>query len=186
MGNKFIAISEEEYNSFKHGEYIRKIGDLEEKIYKLEEEKLSIARSRAVVIEHSNLFTSPSYKIKILSEDTFENEMLEYLRNKDILHGVKFALNGDGVEFVEIGDKIFYRNKYSLRLRDELSDLCLEISRKKKEVEELNSQISILKSIVGKEVEEEETPEETETRKFNHFGDGFIRALKRKLKREKK
>lgn len=32
---KFIAISESEYNSFKHGEYERKIKELEEKMKNL-------------------------------------------------------------------------------------------------------------------------------------------------------
>lgn len=43
---KFIAISENEYNSFKHGEYERKIKELEGKIEKLKKVRIEFENEK--------------------------------------------------------------------------------------------------------------------------------------------
>lgn len=181
MEDKFIAISEDEYNLFKHSKYKRKIQELEIKILELEKEKIEIAKAKAVRLsDHID-------GIKLYSDSDFENEILNDIKNTEFRHvftentrmGRHF--NIESIDYIEINESKYYKNEYCEDLKIELSYLCREIKEKKEELSKIESQVKLLESIRDKEVEKEETEFETSNRKMNHLGDGFLRALFRKF-----
>lgn len=142
---KFIAISEDEYNSFKYGEYERKIKTLEQHIKDLEDEKIKIAEAKAIRLEITN---DPSIfnvkrKIKVLSDEAFENEILESIRNTPFSHIVSDI--GNFVDYVIVGDTTYYKNTWCEKLKNELAWLSSEIESLKKTKKDLQEKIDILK-----------------------------------------
>lgn len=145
MEQKFIAISESEYNSFKHGEYERKIKELEDKIAELEQENIKIAKAKAVRIEISEAysFNGHSTNITVYSDSNFENEILESIKNTELSHVVKLFTEKD--DFVKIGETYYYKNKWCEKLKSELKYLASKVKDLQEKRDELESEVKILK-----------------------------------------
>lgn len=145
---RFIAISEEEYNSFKHGEYERKIKSLQEKIDQLEKGKIDIAKAKAVRIE-TTTDDWPSGKcttIQVISNEKFEDDILESIRNTEFSHVFKTSLF-DSKEYVKIGDTCYYKNKWCEELKNELQRLSCQITELQKEKKELEDDVRMLNNV---------------------------------------
>ena len=144
---RFIAISEEEYNSFKHGEYERQIKSLEEKIEQLEKENIAIAKAKAVRLEitkeHGLATIKDTTKIQVISNEKFEDEILESIRNTEFSH-IVCQLGYDA--YVKIGDTCYYKNKWCEELKNELQRLSIHIERLQNEKKSLEEDVAILQA----------------------------------------
>lgn len=157
METKFIAISENEYNSFKHDEYERKIKELEDKIATLEKEKEDIAKAKAVRLEFSNagIYGKHQTTIAVYSDTNFENEILESIKNTEFKHivntapGVNLVFFEDA-DYIQVGDEFYYKNKWCDKLKNELFYLSSKIKALQKRKSDLESDIEILEHKIGK------------------------------------
>lgn len=142
---RFIAISEDEYNSFKHGEYERQIKFLEEKIEQLEKEKIDIAKAKAVRLEirkeHGLTTTKNTTKIQVISNEKFYDDILESIRNTEFSHIVSQFRND---EYIRIGNSYYYKNKWCEELKNELQRLSIQIERLQDEKKSLEEDVAIL------------------------------------------
>lgn len=146
---KFIAISESEYNSFKHGEYERKIKELEARINELESEKLKIAQAKAVRLETYSSFGCRSHTMitVLYSDEDFENEILNDIKNTELKHITKtdpcidFRKDRDYVVF---GDTTYYKNEWCENLKQELVSLSYQVESLEEKRDRLKFEIDLL------------------------------------------
>lgn len=146
---KFIAISESEYNSFKHGEYERKIKELEGKIKKLESEKIEIAKAKAVRLEthYSLCFNHHSSTVALYSDEDFENEILNDIKNTEFNHltNSTFSIGFDkDKDFIIVGDTKYYKNELCEEMKKEIRSLAYEIKSLEEKKDKLKFEVEIL------------------------------------------
>lgn len=146
---KFIAISESEYNSFKHGEYERKIKKLEEKIEKLEREKLEIAKAKAVRLETFSSFVCRSHSTitTMYSNDNFENEILNDIKNTELKHFVDTNFYIDfkkDKDYVVVNGVNYYKNELCENMKQEIRSLSYEIKSLEEKRDKLKFEVEIL------------------------------------------
>lgn len=150
---KFIAISEDEYNSFKHGEYEREIENLKEKIEELKKEKEEIAKAKGVILDI--IPYCGATKMKLISNENFENEILEAIKNTEFKHVVNDYIfcNHMGFykekDYVQIGDTYYYKNEWCEKIKDNLSLL----SRQVKSLEEKRDRLQIEVEILDRKID---------------------------------
>lgn len=152
MEQKFIAVSEEEYNSFKHGEYERKIKELQEKIKELEKEKIEIAKAKAVKLEKSNFgdFNKAISTVEVYSDSDFENEILNDIKNTEFKHVVEggtigiFGFFDKDKDYVQIGDNFYYQNEWCERIKENLRDLSSKVKDLEERRDKLAAQVEML------------------------------------------
>lgn len=152
MGQKFIAVSEEEYNSFKHGEYERKINDLQEKIEKLEKEKIEIAKAKAVRVEETNNLSWGISRttVEVYSDSGFENQILNSLKNTKFEHIFRRETIGlldysdKTDDYVQIGDTCYYKNEWCEKIKEKLTSLSSEVKSLEEKRDKLTAQVKML------------------------------------------
>lgn len=146
---KFIAVSETEYNSYKHGEYERKIRELQETISKLEDDKLKIAKAKAVRLETFSSFGCRSHStITILySNDNFENEILNDIKNTELKHFVDTNFYIDfkkDEDYVVVNGVNYYKNEWCEKMKQEISSLSYEIKSLEEKRDKLKFEVDVL------------------------------------------
>lgn len=145
---KFIAISESEYNSFKHGEYERKIRELQDKISKLEEEKMEIAKAKAVRLETFSSFGCRFHTTitKLYSNYDFEDDILNDIKNTELKHFVdaNLYIGFNKEDYVAVNGVNYYKNEWCEKLKQELSSLSYEIKSLEEKRDKLKFEIDIL------------------------------------------
>lgn len=153
---KFIAISEDEYNSFKHGEYEREIKRLKEQIQKLEKEKEEIAKGKGVILEITDSYSFGRTKtVKLISNETFENEILEAIKNTEFKHVVKdrtiglFGNFNKENDYIQIGDTYYYQNEWCEKVKRKMTLLSCEVKRLEEKRDKLNVEVAMLDKKLG-------------------------------------
>ena len=146
---KFIAISESEYNSLKHGEYERKIKELEGKIKKLEMEKIQIAKAKAIRFEtrYIAMFNDTSSIVSLYSDEDFENEILNDIKNTEFKHltDSTFSIGFDkDKDFIIVGDTKYYKNELCEEMKKEIRSLAYEIKSLEEKKDKLKFEVEIL------------------------------------------
>lgn len=146
---KFIAISESEYNSFKHGEYDRKIKELEVKIEKLEREKIEIAKAKAIRFETHYVagFNHRSSTVYLYSDEDFESEILNDIKNTEFKHltdtvfTIGFQKDKD---CIVVNDTKYYKNELCEDMKKEIHHLAYEIKSLEEKRDKLKFEVEIL------------------------------------------
>lgn len=147
---KFIAISEDEYNSFKHGEYEREINNLKEEIEKLKKEKEEALMAKGTIVKISEGFcgTKEIKSFKIITDENFESEILNAIKNTIFAHAIEHYfpdwLSDEPSEYVLVGDTYYYKNKWYEKLKEEIENLSKEVKILENKRNSLQEEIDIL------------------------------------------
>lgn len=142
MVQKLIAISEDEYNSFKHDEYEQKIKMLEERIEELEVEKTKIANAKAVRLDTSIYMRAGGERVSsiaLFSDNNFENEILNCIKDTEFRHivGIRFPFFSKEADYIEVNDVCYYKNELCEKLKKDIELLiseCADLENKRDEL----------------------------------------------------
>lgn len=153
MEQKFIAIREDEYNSFKHGEYEREIKKLKEEIEKLKKEKEDALMAKGTIVEITSSFChyDTIKTLKILTDENFENGILDAIKNTEFEHIVNnptLILSDFDKEqdYIIVGETYYYKNKWCEKLKSEIQSLSYKVKSLEEKRDELKSEINLLEN----------------------------------------